>query len=57
MPTALASPLDWVSSCLHQGQFNFVEVVIKPLDYECNLVTLQCRKGEMNDTHMMPEMR
>ncbi|XP_041789218.1 tuberin isoform X2 [Chelmon rostratus] len=27
-----------------KGQFNFVEVVIKPLDYECNLVTLQCRK-------------
>uniref|UniRef100_A0A8C9YYC7 Tuberin n=1 Tax=Sander lucioperca TaxID=283035 RepID=A0A8C9YYC7_SANLU len=29
-----------------KGQFNFVEVIIKPLDYECNLVTLQCRKGE-----------
>lgn len=28
-----------------QGQFNFVEVLIKPLDYESNLVTLQCRKG------------
>ncbi|XP_064414804.1 tuberin isoform X2 [Latimeria chalumnae] len=27
-----------------KGQFNFVEVVIKPLDYETNLVTLQCRK-------------
>uniref|UniRef100_A0A3P9MTI5 Tuberin n=1 Tax=Poecilia reticulata TaxID=8081 RepID=A0A3P9MTI5_POERE len=27
-----------------KGQFNFVEVVIKPLDYECNLVSLQCRK-------------
>ncbi|XP_056136184.1 tuberin isoform X2 [Lampris incognitus] len=27
-----------------KGQFNFVEVVIKPLDYECNLVTLQCRR-------------
>ncbi|XP_024115248.1 tuberin isoform X3 [Oryzias melastigma] len=27
-----------------KGQFNFVEVIIKPLDYECNLVTLQCRK-------------
>ncbi|XP_068177466.1 tuberin isoform X2 [Antennarius striatus] len=27
-----------------KGQFNFVEVVIKPLDYDCNLVTLQCRK-------------
>ncbi|MEQ2177917.1 hypothetical protein GOODEAATRI_008659, partial [Goodea atripinnis] len=26
------------------GQFNFVEVIIKPLDYECNLVSLQCRK-------------
>ncbi|KAG9337417.1 hypothetical protein JZ751_028838 [Albula glossodonta] len=26
------------------GQFNFVEVVIKPLDYQSNLVTLQCRK-------------
>ncbi|KAJ3614881.1 hypothetical protein NHX12_018450, partial [Muraenolepis orangiensis] len=25
--------------------FNFVEVIIKPLDYECNLVSLQCRKG------------
>uniref|UniRef100_A0A8C5A576 TSC complex subunit 2 n=1 Tax=Gadus morhua TaxID=8049 RepID=A0A8C5A576_GADMO len=29
-----------------KGQFNFVEVIIKPLDYECNLVTLQCRKGK-----------
>ncbi|CAL8330550.1 unnamed protein product [Lota lota] len=27
-----------------KGQFNFVEVILKPLDYECNLVTLQCRK-------------
>ncbi|XP_077574319.1 tuberin isoform X5 [Stigmatopora nigra] len=27
-----------------KGQFNFVEVIIKPLDYECNLVSLQCRK-------------
>ncbi|KAM9314058.1 tuberin isoform 2-T2 [Pholidichthys leucotaenia] len=27
-----------------KGQFNFVEVIIKPLDYDCNLVTLQCRK-------------
>ncbi|XP_031419847.1 tuberin-like [Clupea harengus] len=27
-----------------KGQFNFVEVVIKPLDYDSNLVTLQCRK-------------
>ncbi|XP_059410754.1 tuberin-like isoform X2 [Carassius carassius] len=27
-----------------KGQFNFVEVLIKPLDYESNLVTLQCRK-------------
>ncbi|KAK0152082.1 Tuberin [Merluccius polli] len=27
-----------------KGQFIFVEVIIKPLDYECNLVTLQCRK-------------
>ncbi|KAG7486401.1 tuberin isoform X1 [Solea senegalensis] len=27
-----------------KGQFNFVEVIIKPLHYECNLVTLQCRK-------------
>uniref|UniRef100_A0A671KC66 Tuberin-like n=1 Tax=Sinocyclocheilus anshuiensis TaxID=1608454 RepID=A0A671KC66_9TELE len=29
-----------------KGQFNFVEVLIKPLDYKSNLVTLQCRKGE-----------
>lgn len=29
-----------------QGQFNFVHVIITPLDYECNLVSLQCRKGE-----------
>lgn len=29
----------------HQGQFNFVHVIITPLDYDCNLVTLQCRKG------------
>ncbi|XP_034043215.1 tuberin [Thalassophryne amazonica] len=27
-----------------KGQFNFVEVIIRPLDYDCNLVTLQCRK-------------
>lgn len=27
-----------------KGQFNFVEVIIKPLDFECNLVSLQCRK-------------
>uniref|UniRef100_A0A8C1R4G0 Tuberin n=1 Tax=Cyprinus carpio TaxID=7962 RepID=A0A8C1R4G0_CYPCA len=27
-----------------KGQFNFVEVLIKPLDYESNLVTMQCRK-------------
>ncbi|XP_068448418.1 tuberin isoform X1 [Clinocottus analis] len=27
-----------------KGQFNFVEVIIKPLDFECNLVTLQGRK-------------
>lgn len=29
-----------------QGQFNFVHVIITPLDYKCNLLTLQCRKGE-----------
>lgn len=29
-----------------QGQFNFVHVIITPLDYECNLVSLQCRKGK-----------
>uniref|UniRef100_A0A672V7Y4 Tuberin n=1 Tax=Strigops habroptila TaxID=2489341 RepID=A0A672V7Y4_STRHB len=28
-----------------KGQFNFVHVIITPLDYDCNLVTLQCRKG------------
>uniref|UniRef100_A0A8B9JBG2 Tuberin n=1 Tax=Astyanax mexicanus TaxID=7994 RepID=A0A8B9JBG2_ASTMX len=27
-----------------KGQFNFVEVLIKPLDFESNLVTLQCRR-------------
>ncbi|XP_072125170.1 tuberin isoform X5 [Mobula birostris] len=27
-----------------KGQFNFVEVIIKPLDFESNLVTLQARK-------------
>ncbi|XP_026714819.1 tuberin isoform X5 [Athene cunicularia] len=27
-----------------KGQFNFVHVIITPLDYDCNLVTLQCRK-------------
>uniref|UniRef100_A0A8C4L509 Tuberin n=1 Tax=Equus asinus TaxID=9793 RepID=A0A8C4L509_EQUAS len=27
-----------------KGQFNFVHVIITPLDYECNLVSLQCRK-------------
>lgn len=30
-----------------QGQFNFVHVIITPLDYECNLVSLQCRKGRV----------
>lgn len=30
-----------------QGQFNFVHVIITPLDYKCNLLTLQCRKGEV----------
>ncbi|XP_025772513.1 tuberin [Puma concolor] len=29
---------------LPPGQFNFVHVIITPLDYECNLVSLQCRK-------------
>ncbi|XP_057384781.1 tuberin isoform X7 [Balaenoptera acutorostrata] len=27
-----------------KGQFNFVHVIITPLDYECNLVSLRCRK-------------
>uniref|UniRef100_A0A2I3GNF5 Tuberin n=1 Tax=Nomascus leucogenys TaxID=61853 RepID=A0A2I3GNF5_NOMLE len=27
-----------------KGQFNFVHVIVTPLDYECNLVSLQCRK-------------
>ncbi|XP_045142049.1 tuberin isoform X3 [Echinops telfairi] len=27
-----------------KGQFNFVHVMITPLDYECNLVSLQCRR-------------
>ncbi|KAF7689317.1 hypothetical protein HF521_012670 [Silurus meridionalis] len=27
-----------------KGQYNFVEVLIKPLDYDSNLVTLQCRR-------------
>ncbi|XP_069065851.1 tuberin isoform X3 [Pleurodeles waltl] len=27
-----------------KGQFNFVDVVIQPLDFETNLVQLQCRK-------------
>ncbi|XP_062956830.1 tuberin isoform X4 [Cynocephalus volans] len=27
-----------------RGQFNFVHVIITPLDYQCNLVSLQCRK-------------
>ncbi|GAB1300673.1 Tuberin [Apodemus speciosus] len=27
-----------------KGQFNFVHVIITPLDYQCNLLTLQCRK-------------
>lgn len=33
-----------------QGQFNFVHVIITPLDYDCNLVTLQCRKGGGSST-------
>lgn len=40
-------PITLTFSPLLQGQFNFVEVIIKPLDYECNLVTLQCRKGKL----------
>lgn len=35
-----------VTLLCRQGQFNFVHVIITPLDYECNLVSLQCRKGE-----------
>uniref|UniRef100_A0A8D0L905 Tuberin n=1 Tax=Sphenodon punctatus TaxID=8508 RepID=A0A8D0L905_SPHPU len=27
-----------------KGQFNFVHVIINPLDFDCNLITLQCRK-------------
>ncbi|XP_075755960.1 tuberin isoform X2 [Pelodiscus sinensis] len=27
-----------------KGHFNFVHVIITPLDYDCNLVTLQCRR-------------
>ncbi|XP_075420589.1 tuberin isoform X11 [Tenrec ecaudatus] len=27
-----------------KGQFNFVHVMITPLDYACNLVSLQCRR-------------
>ncbi|XP_036890571.1 tuberin isoform X2 [Sturnira hondurensis] len=27
-----------------KGQFNFVHVIVTPLDYECNLVSLQCRR-------------
>jgi len=29
-----------------QGQFNYVNIVIKPLDYESNAVTLQAKEGE-----------
>uniref|UniRef100_A0A8K9VFA3 Tuberin n=1 Tax=Oncorhynchus mykiss TaxID=8022 RepID=A0A8K9VFA3_ONCMY len=34
-----------------KGQFNFVEVIIKPLDYGSNLVTLQCRKANPSDAY------
>lgn len=36
----------WPFPTSGQGQFNFVHVIITPLDYECNLLSLQCRKGE-----------
>lgn len=29
-----------------QGQFNYVNIVIKPLDYESNAVTLQAKEGK-----------
>uniref|UniRef100_A0A452ELE1 Tuberin n=1 Tax=Capra hircus TaxID=9925 RepID=A0A452ELE1_CAPHI len=35
---------DFKLGTIKQGQFNFVHVIITPLDYECNLVSLQCRK-------------
>lgn len=50
-----SSEAEWPSAHAHagmtfllsgQGQFNFVHVIITPLDYKCNLLTLQCRKGE-----------
>uniref|UniRef100_Q61037-4 Isoform C of Tuberin n=1 Tax=Mus musculus TaxID=10090 RepID=Q61037-4 len=35
---------DFKLGTIKQGQFNFVHVIITPLDYKCNLLTLQCRK-------------
>ena len=33
---------------MFQGQFNFAEVVIEPLDDETNLVTVQAKPGRHN---------
>lgn len=31
---------------IFQGQFNYVNIVIKPLDYESNAITLQAKEGK-----------
>ena len=33
-----------ISTCYLQGQFNFAEVVIRPLDYNSNLVTVRMKE-------------
>lgn len=34
-------------SYIFQGQFNYVNIVIKPLDYQSNAVTLQAKEGRL----------
>ena len=42
--------------CVHflsvpiQGQFNYVNIVIKPLDLDSNAVTLQAKEGNSHNT-------
>lgn len=34
-----------------QGQFNYVNIVIRPLDHESNAVTLQAKEGRSCDNN------
>ena len=39
-------PYCYCVGLLLQGQFNYVNIVIKPLDYESNAVVLQAKEGK-----------